>query len=91
LPPYKSWNISFHVSLPDEHATRPHECFYTLNRRGSRDEMSELVGLPSRMYSDINLPVAGPFWMPQHVCPAANHRPGTDVAPMSGPESCCGR
>lgn len=49
--------------------------------------MSALVAAPSSSISATRYPVAGPFWMPQHVCPAATQTPGVEVCPMSGPRS----
>ena len=61
--------------------------FQTLNFLGSSLSMSALLACPSKISSDINNPVAGPFWIPQQVCPAAIHRPGVEVWPISGPLS----
>lgn len=63
----------------------------TLNFTGFKLSASALLVAPSKTYSDINLPVPGPFWMPQHVWPAATKSPGTVVGPTNGPLSCPNR
>lgn len=69
---------------------------HILNFLGSRTSISALFASPSNSISAMRHPVAGPFCMPQHVCPAAIQRPDTDVWPIRGPRSlpnlmCCGR
>lgn len=59
----------------------------TLNFLGSKLSISALRVSPSSSISAMRHPVAGPFCIPQHVCPAATHRPGTAVLPTSGPRS----
>lgn len=54
---------------------------------GSNLATSALVASPSITISAIKHPVPGPFWIPQHVCPAATHSPGTVVSPTSGGRS----
>lgn len=60
---------------------------YTLNALGSSLPTPALLGAPSNTHSAMRHPVPGPFWIPQHVCPAATHTPGTDVGPTMGPRS----
>lgn len=59
--------------------------FHHITFLGSKLPIFADFAAPSKIISDINFPVPGPFCMPQQVCPAAIKSPLTPVSPIKGP------